>query len=126
MIELLPNEIVLLTKSANLVVDSAEFGLTPLPGTVLRRGMLVGGDESLGGKLILTNLRLIFEPHAVNRVQAVLVVPLELISALTNASRGISRMVRVDWSGHSRVIVVWGIPALIARITDARDRLTRQ
>lgn len=114
-------ERILLEKSANLVVVSTDLGLRPLPGAGLRRVLLRGfGDESLGGRLTVTNRRVLFGAHAANRAAANLDIPLGELTSVDNVSAGIARMMRLAVPAGPHVFVVWGVPAVIDAIESAR------
>src|SRR5437588_12860421 len=60
--ELLPGEVILLSKLANLWVRSSEYGLSEFAFAGL------GGKEAVGGKAHLTNFRVLFAAHGSNRL----------------------------------------------------------
>ena len=116
-----PGERVILAKGANLVIDSARYGLRPIIGAWMRRPLLGGfGDESLGGRMYLTSQRIHYVAHSVNRVSANLDIPLRDITSFTDVSSGIARMVQIQTNGQSHVFVVWGIRRLLDAIETAR------
>ena len=120
--DLHPGERIILSKGANLVINSADHGLTPITGAWMRRPLLAGrGDESLGGRLYLTNRRIHYAAHPINRVSAEFDIPLRELTSFTNVSVGIARMVRLEWSNTACVFVVWGIRGLLDSIESARN-----
>lgn len=120
--ELRPGERVILSKGANLIINSADYGMVPIPGAWMRRPLMAGrGDESLGGRMYLTNQRIHYDTHPVNRVTATFDIPLRELTSFTNVSVGVARMVQFEWNGTSCVFVVWGIRRLLDAIETARN-----
>jgi hypothetical protein len=62
---LLPGEEIGLSKLANLWVRPSEYGLSEFAFAV------TGDSEAIGGKAHLTNYRLIFAAHGINRLQGI-------------------------------------------------------
>lgn len=117
-----PGERVLLSKGANLVIDSADYGLRPIIGAWMRRPLMRGfGDESLGGRMYLTTQRIHYVTHPINRVGARLDIPLRALTSFTDVSAGVARMVKLEWDNQSHVFVVWGIRRLLDSIETARN-----
>ena len=93
--ELLPGERLIERRLANLVVDPRVFGLRPF---ALGDLMFVAGlkdKEAIGGALYLTNLRLLFKAHRVNRLQGAVSVFLPSVQTLEPTSRWPFRRLRV-------------------------------
>lgn len=110
------------------MIDRADHGLDPLRFGPIGLGIEpalkavgMGGKESIGGHLVLTPAVLWFRPHRFNRVRPEFGIPLEDITEITDASRGISRQVEVVMRSGLRLrFVVWGIPRLIRAVESAR------
>jgi hypothetical protein len=60
--DLLPDEEILLSKMANLLVRPSDYGLSEFAF------LDTSGGEAIGGKAHLTNYRLVFAAHSVNRL----------------------------------------------------------
>ena len=117
-----PGERILIERAANLVVHSADYGLRPITGAWMRRPLMRGfGDESLGGRLYLTNQRIHYDTHPVNRVTVTFDIPLRSLTSFTDVSWGVARMVQLHWDDQSCVFVVWGIRRLLDTIESARN-----
>lgn len=86
---------------------------------------LMRGIEGVGGRMILTTQRILFEPHRINAQTDPLEVPLASIEEvgptdmLGFVPTGISVRVR---GGEEHRFVVWGRKRIIAKIEAARDR----
>lgn len=80
--DLLPGERLLASSLGNLIVDPARFGLRPFVFGDL--GFLLGmkGKEVVGGALHLTNLRLLFKSHRLNRLHGAVSLFLPSIEAV--------------------------------------------
>jgi len=120
---LLPGETVILGKNANVVVTISEYGLSRfafdhLVGVVGMRGM-----EAIGGRLHLTNYRLIFKSHSFNRLRGTFGVFLPTIHEVRNSSSGVKRQLEVVTKSQRFTFVVWGVPGLISHLNDARSAL---
>ncbi|WP_055695651.1 hypothetical protein [Streptomyces prasinopilosus] len=111
--DLFPGEQHVLRKNANAVIGVREAGLSRLPFDGLRGAVGMRGKEAIGGRLHLTNLRLVFRSHAVNRVRGTFSVFLPCVEEVRNTSSGITRRVTVSTAGQDFTFVVWGVPRLI-------------
>lgn len=123
--ELLPDESAVLEKSANALIRADEHGLSRLAGDHLMGAMGLAGVEGIGGRLYLTNYRLVFKSHAVNRVRGTFSIFLPTIRDARNTSSGLKRQLEIGTGTQRFTFVVWGVPALIAAIDDARGALSR-
>ena len=100
--DLLTGERVLFSKNANFRLSAA---------------------EALGGRLHVTDLRLVFDAHPVNSVVGRVSIFLPTITKLTDSSRLLAKRLTVVTTSQQLELVVWGVPALIGRILAARDAL---
>jgi hypothetical protein len=121
--ELLPTEAVLLTKNANAVIRLDEFGLSRFAFDGLMGVVGMYGKEAIGGRLYLTNYRLLFKSHAANRARGAFSVFLPTVRELRDTSSGIKRQIGVATATQGFTFVVWGVPALIAAIKGAKAGL---
>jgi len=124
--ELLPGEYVIKARAANFIISLNNYGLSRLGFD--RNMWIIGmdGKEAIGGKLHLTNYRLIFKSHALNRVTGKFSIFLPTIQELNNRSSVVVKKVEVVTPTQSYEFVVWGIPSFIEAITSARNRLTQK
>ncbi len=67
--DLLPNEAVIASKKANLIISINESGLSRFAFDQYMGFIGMKGKESIGGKVYLTNHRIIFKSHFFNRVR---------------------------------------------------------
>lgn len=123
---LLPGETVRLRKNANAVVAIDEYGLSRFAFDHLMGTVGMRGKEAIGGRLHLTNYRLIFKSHSFNRLRGTFGVFLPTIHEVRNASVGVKRQVEVVTKSQRFTFVVWGVPGLISHINDARSALGDQ
>ncbi len=123
--ELLENEQLLVAKSANAVIKLSDLHLTRLPVDHLMRFAGIRDKEAIGGKLQLTNYRLEFVSHALNRVTGNFSVLLPTIQALQDTSRFLAKKFEVRTATQTYEFVVWGVPQLIAQIEAARAAISQ-
>jgi hypothetical protein len=118
---LYPGETVLVRKPANAIVSLQDHGLEHLDGTgwVMKK-IGFGGKEAIGGLLYLTDRRLIFVSHALNRVVGRMSVLLPAITTATDRSGLITKKLRVTTHALALEFVVWGVKGLIAEIERAQ------
>ena len=79
--------------------------------------------EALGGRLHVTDLRLVFDTHPVNSVVGRVSVFLPTITKLTDSSRLLAKRLTIVTTSQELELVVWGVPVIITRILAARDAL---
>lgn len=121
---LLDGERAILKKNANMLVLSSAMGMAPMPSSGLVSGLLGGtADEALGGRLTLTTHRLVFTAHAVNRITGSFSLFLPTINQLDDLGSLLVKRMRVSTDTYAITFVVWGVPALMAAIGEARERL---
>jgi hypothetical protein len=124
--DLMQDERVQLTKLANSVVHYTEHGLERIRS--LHIGLEAigwGGKEAIGGKLHLTNLRLVFASHRFNRLTGTFSIFLPTIVQLRNTSRAVVRRMTVTTPDQEFDFVVSGVDGFISAISDQRARATR-
>jgi hypothetical protein len=122
--ELLPGEHLLDSRLANLVVDPRDFGLRPF---ALGDLMFLAGlhrKEVIGGALHLTDLRLLFKAHRVNRLHGAASVFLPSIQTLELRSRWPFRRLRVSTGLADVEFIASDLDDLHERIEQARAALS--
>lgn len=122
--DLLPGEKVLLTKSANALIRIKDYGLSRFFADDLLRLIGMKGIEGIGGKLHLTNYRLLFKAHRINRLTGKFSIALPTILGVKDTSHFIMKRIEVTTVTENFEFVVWDIPELIATIDMAREELT--
>ncbi|MEU7425721.1 hypothetical protein [Streptomyces sp. NPDC040750] len=117
---LLPGEGIILRKNANAVIDVREAGLSRFAFDDLMWLVGMRGKEAIGGRMYLTNYRLVFKSHRFNRVRGTFSVFLPTIEEVRDASFAVTRQVTVSTAMQDFTFVVWGIPQLIDTIDECR------
>ena len=125
---LLPGENIIETKGANFLLrldenELRQFGVFGVDAEMRLLG-LGEGKESIGGRLYLTNFRLFFHSHSVNRFTGSLSIFLPNIIEMKDNSGLITRIMEVVTSGYSFEFIVWGIPKLMIEIAAAQGSLS--
>lgn len=123
--ELLKDEQLILYKNANFLIKRSDYNLDQLTrgADILLRPFGMQGTEAIGGKLYLTNHRILFTSHAFNRVTGTFSIYLSTITDVKNTSILFVQKFTVSTSIQSFEFVAWNIPYLIATILLARDSL---
>ena len=81
-------EELLLSKKANFVIAVSEYGLSRFVADDLMWIAGLEGKEAIGGKLYVTNYRLISISHSLNRISGFFEIFLPAITKTYNSSRG--------------------------------------
>jgi hypothetical protein len=124
--DLLSGEKVVLSKGANAIIKIDEHGLSRFAFDQLMWTVGMKGKEAIGGKLHLTNYRLIFKSHAVNRLKGKFSIFLPTIQDVKDVSFLITKKIAVMTQTQRFEFVVWGIPELISAIESTRNNLNPQ
>lgn len=119
--DLLPGEGVVLRKNANAVIDVRAAGLSRFAFDDLMWLVGMRGKEAIGGRLYLTNYRLVFKSHRFNRVRGTFSVFLPCVEEVRNTSFAVTRQVTVSTATQDSTFVVWGVPELVQAIRRCRD-----
>lgn len=122
--DLLPQETLIHSKMANLIVSIKEHGLSRFAFDGAMKYVGMAGKEAIGGQIHLTNYRLLFKSHAANRLTGSYNIFLPNITGVANTSRWITRKFKVSTAMKDTEFVLWGIPAFLAAIDKARATLT--
>ena len=115
--DLLSNETVIIEKMAGAFIKLKDYNLRSLSY------LNWGGTEKIGGRLHLTNYRLIFASNVINRVVGKFSILLPTIQQIKNTSFLTDRRIEIHTQAQIFEFQVWGIPELIARITSTRDSI---
>lgn len=121
--DLLVDEELVVTKSANAVIRPSEYGLKRFPFDKYMPLVGMKGREAIGGKLHLTTFRLLFKAHAVNRAKGSFSIFLPTVTGVRNASRLATRKVRIETPSQEFEFVLWGIPGFLAAVNERREQL---
>ncbi len=113
---LLKGEHIIKEKMANLIIVPKDFNLEKFAFDKMMWAVGMKDKEALGGKLYLTNYRLLFKSHAVNRLTGTVSIFLPTIKAVKNSSFFVTRKITVQ-TLHAKVdFVLWGITDFINKI----------
>ncbi|EGU81680.1 hypothetical protein FOXB_07806 [Fusarium oxysporum f. sp. conglutinans Fo5176] len=118
--DVLPGEKVLMKKAANAMININDYKLSRFFADDLARLFGKENLEAIGGKLYLTNYRLLFKSHSINRVTGKFSVALPTIIAVEDTSKFLTKRIDVTTSTETFQFVVWGIPELIDKINETR------
>lgn len=127
---LLPGENIIETKGANFLLrldenELRQFGVFGVDSEMRLLG-LGEGKESIGGKLYLTNFRLFFHSHSVNRFTGSLSIFLPKIIETKQTSGLITKVMEVVTLDYSFEFIAWGVPKFMTAVAAARDSLLPQ
>lgn len=118
---LYPGEQVLASERANAVIRLTDHGLRAIANTAVAMSAVgLKGKEAIGGRLHLTNWRLVFRSHPFNRVKGQSSILLPTIVSLSDASRLVMRKIEITTHATAHEFVIWGVPAFIKAIESAR------
>lgn len=121
--DLLPEEELLLSKATNAVIRPTEHGLARFPFDKYMPLVGMEGREAIGGKLYLTSYRLLFKAHGVNRVKGEFSIFLPTVRDAADASRGVTRKIRIDTPSQEYEFVIWGVRRFLVALDECRARL---
>lgn len=122
--DLLSNENVILEKDANAVIKLTDYGLSKFAFDKYMWAIGMKGKEAIGGKIYLTNYRLIFKSHNINRVKGKFSIFLHTINSIRDSSFLITKKISVTTKLSEYSFVIWGIPAFIKETEVARNKIT--
>ncbi|MGW1536441.1 hypothetical protein [Streptomyces aureus] len=118
--DLLPGEGIILRKNANAVIDVRAAGLSRFAFDDLMWLVGMRNAEAIGGRLYLTNYRLVFKAHRFNRVRGTFSVFLPCVEEVRDSSFAATRQITVHTGTQDFTFVVWGIPHLLDTIDACR------
>jgi hypothetical protein len=121
--DLLPGERLILSKGCNSIISVREAGLTDFAADKYMWAVGMKGKEAIGGNMHLTNYRLLFKSHKLNRVTGKVSIFLPVITDVQNTSRLVVRQMSVCTDATELKFIIWGIPKLMAAIEQARAEL---
>ena len=93
---LFPDEKIVFSEPANMVLDVQEMGLDDFAYDDFFWFFGLKGKESMGGKLYLTNYRFIFKSHQFNRMRGVVSIFLPTVQTVCNSSHWVVQKVSVQ------------------------------
>jgi hypothetical protein len=124
--DLLKGEHIIKEKMANLIIVPKDFNLKKFAFDKMMWTVGMKDKEALGGKLYLTNYRLLFKSHAVNRLTGTVSIFLPTIKMVKNSSYFVTRKITVQ-TLHAKVdFVIWGIKEFINKINAQQALLSHE
>ncbi|MFE2264483.1 hypothetical protein [Streptomyces griseosporeus] len=121
--ELFPGERIVLSKNANAVIDVSEGGLSRFAFDDFLWLVGMKGKEAIGGRVHLTNYRLVFRAHRFNRLRGSFSVFLPSVADVRDTSFAVTRKVTVTTALQSATFVAWGVPRFIETVLACRAAL---
>ena len=120
--DLWPDERHLMTKAANMVISVKEHGLSKFAFGDYMGAVGMKGKEAIGGKVHLTNYRLIFKSHGFNRVRGKhsIFIP-NIISLPAKTTR-----LFIETHGQQYEFVMWFKSQFLASAGEVRDSFTQE
>lgn len=101
--DLLPGETLIMSKFSNMVISINEVGLSRFPFDEYMGLIGMDGKEALGGKIHLTNYRIIFKTHFLNRVRGTYSVFLPNIISVDSSFN----MLTIETKNQAVEFVIW-------------------
>ncbi|MEH7111624.1 GRAM domain-containing protein [Neobacillus niacini] len=116
--EWLDGERIILERKANLMINIKDYGM--------KKKFTPSSQEAIGGKLYLSNYRLIFKSHPINRVKGTYSILLPTVRSVRDSSGLLMKKIEVNVSGNSFEFVVWGRKELLTKIEELKSNLSDQ
>jgi len=125
--DLFANETPIATKNANAIIMLTDYGKDKVNGKV-DAAKIIGfhRSEAIGGQLHLTNYRLIFKSHWINRLRGKFSIFLNTIQDVRDASQMLAKKIQVSALSQSYEFVIWGIPQFLQTLDDARKNMSTE
>ncbi|MDM8556144.1 GRAM domain-containing protein [Desulfococcaceae bacterium HSG7] len=124
--DIFDGESIIQTKKANAVIKVDEYGLKKFGFDKFLSIYGMKGKDAIGGKIYLTNYRLIFKSHWCNRVSGKFSIFLPTIKGVKNTSKLITRKMEVRTDTQRFEFVVWGPSAFISQIKAVKDAISQE
>ncbi len=122
--DLFPGEKLILSKNSNAIIALSDFGLSKFAFDKYMWIVGMKNKEGIGGKIHLTNHRLIFKSHPINRLRGTFSILLPAVTAIHNSSFLMTRKMSIDTRFNRFDFVVWGVADLIEQIEQAQAQFT--
>lgn len=117
--DLLPGETLIMSKFSNMVICINEAGLSRFPFDEYMGLIGMEGKEALGGKLHLTNYRIIFKTHFLNRVRGTYSIFLPNIISVKSSFN----MLTIETKNQTIEFVVWFKEGLVNALSRERENI---
>ena len=119
---LLPGEKIVLPIGANLVIKPKEFDLREFAFGDLLAVVGMKNKESLGGRLYLTNYRLIFKSHNFNRLKGMVSIFLPTIQSAKNSSYFIVKKLTLATTNSKVELIIDDVDDIINAILNQKNQ----
>ncbi|MEH7248162.1 GRAM domain-containing protein [Neobacillus niacini] len=116
--EWLDGERIILERKANLMINIKDYGM--------KKKFTPSSQEAIGGKLYLSNYRLIFKSHPINRVKGTYSILLPTVRSVRDSSGLLMKKIEVNVNGKPFEFVVWGRKELLTKIEELKNNLSDQ
>ncbi len=116
--DLFSGEQLILTKNANAEVSFKAYGLKKIPGHYSNT------NEHVGGQLHLTNYRLVFKSHSLNRLRGKFSIFLSTINQVQDVSSFFKKQVQIETVSQDYRFVMWGIPKFRSVFENQKKQLS--
>ncbi|WP_183565390.1 hypothetical protein [Mucilaginibacter sp. SP1R1] len=123
---LFPGEQIIVGVPANLVVKPKEFGLKQFAFDQFLWTVGMKDKEALGGRVYVTNYRIIFKSHRLNRLVGMISVFLPTVMDAKNTSFFITKKATIKTVITSMDFVLSDVDQFIELIKIQKDQLTEQ
>ena len=124
--DLFPDEKLILSKNSNAVIALSDFGLSKFAFDKYMWVVGMKNKEAIGGKIHLTNYRLIFKSHSINRLKGTFSILLPAVTGIHNSSFLMTRKMSIDTRFNRFDFVVWGVADFIKTIQQAQEQFTEE
>ena len=114
----LQDEVLIKRKGASAVFHHSVIGLSKITPDRFTSFVGLKDKEALGGMLYLTNYRLLFRSHFLNRARGTFSIFLPSIRDVRITSFGANRNITVDTDVFHFNYIVWGIPSFVELINE--------
>jgi hypothetical protein len=106
--------------AANAIITPAEYGLSQFAFNQLMPLVGLAGREAIGGRLVVTSIRVLFEAHAVNRVKGILSTPLPVIQEMRRCRFGLGIGLDFITPVSKQRYVTWSRSKIISAVNQAQ------
>lgn len=117
---LLDGESVMYSGRVNALISPSEHGLSQFAADQLLDRIGAEGQEAIGGKLFVTQARIIFSSHRLNRLSGRLSTPLSVVDSYQRFKSGLLRGLEVRTQAANQSYVSWSAGKAIRTLEEAK------
>lgn len=122
--DLIPGERIIHEQATNAVIKIDDYGLLSFFRNDLRWIDSLIGMEAIGGWIYITNYRIIFKSHSINRVTGKLTIFLPNIINIANTSFLFRKAVTINTKYQTYEFVIWQVPHFIDIVNSEKNQLS--